>query len=74
MLTPEVPSAAVGKAADAWWRLMAMLINRSEGHDADMNAKPWRSPDLPAGGEGQPWRWPHSYLGLPFGTRLPLFP
>ena len=30
MLTPEVPSAAVGKAADAWWRLMATVRNRSE--------------------------------------------
>lgn len=39
-----------------------------------MNAMPWRSPDLPAGGEGQPWRRPRSFLGLPFGTRLPLFP
>lgn len=30
MLTPEVPSAAVGKAANAWWRLMATVRNRSE--------------------------------------------
>lgn len=43
-LTPEVPSAAVRKAADDWWRLMAMLRNRSQGCGADMNAKPSEEP------------------------------